>query len=163
MLEPLFYLQKDGPAPGQYNARSQTCIPMISSSFKSSTPRFKTSHTVSMNTYLIYILIFSRRLLLCLYYQKFTYGYLCSTLSLSDMVDVCYSNGRKIIIHDFLFQFSAHAKWGDNFHFKTFLKSIYCLVIVTMMKLRTDFNVILFVSACAWTWNVWVNISKPSD
>jgi len=41
----VYFTPKEGPAPGQYNARSQTCIPIISSSFKSATPRFKTSHT----------------------------------------------------------------------------------------------------------------------
>ncbi|XP_067941690.1 protein STPG4-like [Watersipora subatra] len=41
----VYFTPKDGPAPGQYNAKPQTCIPVISSSFKSSTPRFKTSHT----------------------------------------------------------------------------------------------------------------------
>ena len=46
------WLQKEGPAPGNYNYVPPNAGHTVSSSFKSKTPRFSTSHTVRPHSHL---------------------------------------------------------------------------------------------------------------
>lgn len=47
LIEECFCFQREGPGPGNYEQGHQRSNTAISSSFKSRTPRFSSSHTVS--------------------------------------------------------------------------------------------------------------------
>ena len=87
MLTPMLVavLQKEGPAPGNYNYLAPHAPHPMSSSFKSKTPRFSTSHTVRMfpyfshGTYVSLLLYFSHSAYVVLLRQHFSTSHIVRT------------------------------------------------------------------------------------